>query len=95
MKKQNQIAIERIQTGVRLEKRILKVLKASAEMAEISLGQMIEVLALHAFHGEHSFSPPTRKKITQLMQVYGLDYDIHDYKKFIEDDLGCGSKGCD
>ena len=90
-KKDDKIAVERIQTGVRIEKRILKVLKASAEVAELSLGQMIEVLALHAFHGEAAFTPATRKKISQLMLVYGLTYDVHDYKKFIENQLGCGS----
>lgn len=92
MKKDGGIPVERIQTGVRMEKRILKVLKGSAEMSELSLGQLIEILALHAFHGEHAFNPATRKKIAQLREVYGLTYGLHDYKKFIENDLGCGSR---
>jgi len=92
MKKEGGIPVERIQTGVRIEKRILKVLKGSAEMSELSLGQLIEILALHAFHGEQAYTPATRKKIAQLREVYGLTYGPNDYKKFIENELGCGNR---
>ena len=36
------ISVERIQTGVRIEKRLLKVLKALAEYKEMSLGDLLE-----------------------------------------------------
>jgi hypothetical protein len=65
--------VERIQTGVRLEKRLVKVLKATAEYLDISLGDLIEGIALHAFEGKAPFGPQTREKIEQLKGVYGLD----------------------
>ena len=37
--------IERVQTGVRLEKRLLKVLKGLAEHLEMSLGDLLEGMA--------------------------------------------------
>ncbi|MEH6664173.1 MAG: hypothetical protein V7678_04930 [Brevundimonas sp.] len=65
--------IERVQTGVRLEKRLLKVLKALAEHQDLSLGDLIEGIVLHAFEGRSPFSPATRDVIEQLKAVYGLD----------------------
>ena len=38
----SQRVVERTQTGVRMEKRILKVLKALAEYHDISLGDLLE-----------------------------------------------------
>lgn len=67
------IAVERVQTGVRLEKRILKVLKALAEHKDMSLGDLLEGVLLHAFDGKAAFSPETLKVIAQLREVYGLD----------------------
>jgi hypothetical protein len=67
------IPIERVQTGVRLEKRILKVLKALAEHKDMTLGDLLEGVVLHAFEGKAPFSPETLKVIAQLREVYGLD----------------------
>ncbi len=69
------IEIERVQTGVRLEKRILKVLKALAELRDLSLGDLLEGICLHAFEGKSPFSEETRRKIAELKKVYGLDLD--------------------
>ena len=69
------LIIERMQTGVRLEKRVLKVLKGLAELKEISLGDLIEGIVLHAFEGKAPFSPATLKKIGELKRIYGLDLD--------------------
>ena len=80
--KSTEIQIERVQTGVRLEKRILKVLKAIAEMADVSVGELLEIMALHAFEGEPAFSNETRAKIQKLKEIYGMDFDAHAYKKF-------------
>ena len=41
--------VERVQTGVRLEKRMLKVLKAIAEQKDMTLGDLLEGIVLHAF----------------------------------------------
>ena len=67
--------VERMQTGVRLEKRVLKVLKALAELKELSLGDLIEGIVLHAFEGKAPFSAETLKKIGELRRIYGLDLD--------------------
>lgn len=64
--------VERVQTGMRLEKRLLKVLKAVAELKDMSLGDLIEGIALHAFEGKNPFSPETVRQIGELKKVYGL-----------------------
>jgi hypothetical protein len=66
-------SIERVQTGVRIERRILKVLKALAEHLDLSLGDLIEGMALHAFEGKQPFSAATLEKIAALKGVYDLD----------------------
>lgn len=70
--------IERIQTGLRLEKRLLKVLKGLAEHLDISTAELVEAMALHAFEGKAPFGPETREKIDLLRQVYGLDLTAAD-----------------
>ena len=72
MKQENQIEVERVQTGVRIEKHLLKVLKALAELKDMSLGDLLEGIVLHAFEGKAPFSPATLKQIEQLRGLYGL-----------------------
>jgi hypothetical protein len=67
--------IERVQTGVRIEKRILKVLKALAEVLDMTLGDLLEGVVLHAFEGKAPFGSETLAKIEQLKAVYGLELD--------------------
>jgi len=69
------VIVERIQTGMRMERRLLKVLKALAEYKNMTLGDLIEGIVLHAFDGKAPFSAETRHKITELKGVYGLDLD--------------------
>jgi hypothetical protein len=69
------IEIERVQTGVRMERRILKVLKALAEYKNITLGDLIEGIVLHAFEGKAPFTAETVRKIAELKNVYELDLD--------------------
>ncbi len=64
--------VERVQTGVRLEKRLLKVLKAVAELKDITLGDLIEGMALHVFEGKCPFDADTVQQISDLKKVYGL-----------------------
>ncbi|MGI9355859.1 MAG: hypothetical protein ACR2PF_11965 [Rhizobiaceae bacterium] len=73
-----QNTIQRVQTGVRLEKRLLKVLKGLAEHLDMSLGDLIEGMALHSFEGKPPFSEETRRKIAQLKDVYDLDWTAED-----------------
>src|SRR2546428_12640936 len=68
--------VERIQTGVRMEKLMVKVLKALAEYLDISLGDLLEGIVLHAFAGEAPFSVQTLEQITRLKEVYGMDYSV-------------------
>jgi hypothetical protein len=67
--------IERVQTGVRMEKRLLKVLKALAEYHDMSLGDLLEGIVLHAFDGKTPFSSASLKRITDLKKFYALDLD--------------------
>jgi hypothetical protein len=70
--------ITRTQTGVRLESRLLKVLKALAAELELSLGDLLEGIVLHAFEGKTPFSASTLKKIRALRNVYGLNLTAED-----------------
>ena len=76
--------IERVQTGVRIERRIVKVLKATAEYLDLSLGDLLEGMVLHAFEGKPPFSKETLERIQQLKDVYGLDLTAEDSHKLTE-----------
>ena len=65
--------ISRTQTGVRVETHLLKVLKALATELDLSLGDLLEGIVLHAFEGKAPFSAPTLKKLRTLRAVYGLE----------------------
>jgi len=69
------LVVERVQTGVRMEKRLVKVLKALAELYDISLGDLLEGIVLHAFEGKSPFSEESLRRIADLKRVYGLDLD--------------------
>ena len=69
------IPVERVQTGVRLEKRLLKVLKALAELHDLTLGDLLEGIVLHAFDGKAPFSRETLARIRDLKGIYGLELD--------------------
>src|SRR5258708_3364410 len=70
-----QFLVERVQTGVRLEKRLVKVLKALAEYHDISLGDLLEGIVLHAFDGKAPFGSESLKRIHDLKKFYALDLD--------------------
>jgi len=67
--------VERVQTGVRMEKRLVKVLKALAELYDLSLGDLLEGIVLHAFEGRSPFSAPSLRRIAELGRIYGLDVE--------------------
>jgi hypothetical protein len=69
------LQIERVQTGVRMEKRILKVLKGFAEYHDMTLGDVLEGIVLHAFDGKTPFSAASLEKIRDLKKFYELDLD--------------------
>jgi hypothetical protein len=72
---QDRIVVERVQTGVRIEKRLLKVLKALAEYCDLTLGDLLEGIVLHALEGKCAFGPETLKQIEAIKKIYGLDLD--------------------
>ncbi|SDR60777.1 hypothetical protein SAMN05519103_07106 [Rhizobiales bacterium GAS113] len=76
--------IERVQTGVRLEKRLVKVLKALAEYRDMSLGDLLEGMVLHAFEGRPPFSQPTLATIAELKRIYGLELGADDSHRLNE-----------
>jgi hypothetical protein len=78
--------IERVQTGVRIEKRLLKVLKGLAEHLDLSVGDLLEGMALHCFENKPPFSAETLVKIEQLKSVYDLDLNASDSHKLKETD---------
>jgi hypothetical protein len=78
------VVVERVQTGVRLEKRMLKVLKAIAEQKDMTLGDLLEGIVLHAFEGKAPFTPQTVKEIEQFKTLYGMTLkaaDSHNLKE--------------
>jgi hypothetical protein len=76
--------VMRSQTGVRIESRLLKVLKGLATELDISLGDLIEGIVLHAFEGKAPFSRKTLKQIKALKAVYELDLTAEDSHKLRE-----------
>ncbi|MBA3896862.1 MAG: hypothetical protein H0X36_06955 [Sphingomonadaceae bacterium] len=76
--------IDRVQTGVRVERRIVKVMKALAERLDMSLGELIEGVMLHAFEGKAPFAPETLERIAQLKAVYELDLTAADAHALVE-----------
>jgi len=69
------LLVERVQTGVRMEKRLLKVLKAFAEYHDMTLGDLLEGIVLHAFDGKTPFSAPSLDRIQELKRFYDFDLD--------------------
>jgi hypothetical protein len=83
-KDQPNVKVERSQLGVRMEKRLVKVLKALAEIHDMSLGDLLEGIVLHAFEGKSPFGEAAITKINQLKQIYGVEYDSSASHHFIE-----------
>jgi hypothetical protein len=72
MSQHDTVIVERVQTGVRMEKQLLKVLKALADSLDLTLGDLLEGIVLHTFEGKAPFSKPTLKKVDELKKVFGL-----------------------
>lgn len=80
----NRKLVERTQTGVRLEKSLLKVLKGLAEYCDLSLGDLLEGIVLHSFEAKAPFSEQTQKAIENLKQVYGCELTAADSHRLRE-----------
>ncbi len=86
------LIVERVQTGVRMEKRLLKVLKAFAEYRDLTLGDLLEGIVLHSFDGKCPFSQESLQRIKELKKFYGLDLDSGSSHLLIEQAPGRGRK---
>lgn len=76
--------VERTQTGVRIATPLLKVLRGLADYKDMSLGDLIEGIVLHAFDNKTPFTKETLRVIAQLRDVYGLELtsaDAHAIKE--------------
>lgn len=76
--------VERVQTGIRIEKSLLKVLKATAEYADLTLGDLLEGVVLHAFEGKQPFSADTQAAITEFKRLYGCELNASDSHSMTE-----------
>lgn len=79
-----QAPIERVQIGARMEKRMIKVLKGLAEYHDLTLGDLLEGIVLHAFESRSPFQEESLRKIAQLKEVYGMDYGSEVSHRLIE-----------
>src|SRR6266576_3672871 len=75
MNDESPLLVERVQTGVRMQKRLIKVLKAFAEYHDMTLGDLLEGIVLHAFDGKTAFSPASLERIQELKRFYDLKLD--------------------
>lgn len=78
--------VQRVQIGARMEKTLVKVLKALAEYLDLSLGDLLEGVTLHALEGKAAFSPKTLGQVKHLRTVYGLDLNARDSHRLVEED---------
>ena len=89
------VKVERVQLGIRMEKKMVKVLKGLAEYSNMTLGQLMEKIVLHSFEpepgqeGEWCASPYSKKSlgvIADLKKIYGMEWDVHASRGFEETD---------
>jgi hypothetical protein len=80
------IEVERVQVGVRLEKRMVKVLKAVSEYFDVTLTDMLESIVLHSFEGggANAFTDDVIPKVNEFKKIYGMTYGVHDNFRFSE-----------
>ena len=77
--------VERVQVGARMEKTLVKVLKGLSEYLDISLGDLLEGITLHALEGKAPFSKETLVQVERLKVVYGLELTAEDSHQLVED----------
>lgn len=80
----DKLVVQRVQTGVRMEKRLLKVLKALAEYHDLTLGDLLEGIVLHAFDGKCPFGQESLARIKDLKKFYAMDLDASASHRLIE-----------
>jgi hypothetical protein len=63
---------DRVQTGVRMERRLVKVLKAVAELRDLSLGELLVVVVYDVFAGRLPFDDVRLVQVRELLAIYGV-----------------------
>jgi hypothetical protein len=88
MKKTKAVAapklVERVQIGARMEKSLVKVLRGLADYLDLSLGDLLEGITLHALEGKAPFSEETLEHIKRFKTVYGLKITAKDSHQLVE-----------
>ena len=62
----------------------MKTLKALAELKDLTLGDLLEGIVLHAFEGKAPFSKETIGQIAELKRVYNMSLRAGDSHKLRE-----------
>ena len=78
------LVVQRVQTGVRIEKSLLRVLRALAAWHDMSLGDLLEGIVLHAFEGKPAFGREGLARIAELKRIYGLQFDASHSHRLVE-----------
>jgi hypothetical protein len=86
------VTVERVQTGLRIEKQMLKVLKGLAEYHDMSLGDLVEGIVLHAFEGKSAFGEESLARIQDLKRIYGMKLEAKDAHRLQEAEAGNASR---
>ena len=76
--------VERVQIGARMEKSLVKVLRGLADYLDISLGDLLEGITLHALEGKAPFSPETLAHVKKFKAVHGLSLTARDSHQLVE-----------
>lgn len=70
---------DRTQTGLRMDRTLLKVLKGLAEYLNMSLADLVEGILLHGLEGRSAITDEaTLETIRQLRQIYGMQLTADD-----------------
>ncbi|MEY2482963.1 MAG: hypothetical protein QOK24_1491 [Verrucomicrobiota bacterium] len=77
-------SVERVQIGARMEKSLVKVLRGLADYLDLSLGDLLEGITLHALEGKAPFSEETLGHIKRFRAVHGLRIAAKDSHQLVE-----------
>lgn len=76
--------VKRVQVGARMEKSLVKVLRGLADYLDLSLGDLLEGITLHALEGKAPFSEETLAQVKRLKAVHGLSIAAKDSHRMVE-----------
>ncbi len=76
--------VERVQIGARMEKSLVKVLRGLADYLDLSLGDLLEGITLHAMEGKTPFSKETLGHIKRFKTVHGMTLTAKDSHRLVE-----------